>query len=106
MTTYTQVATLEEIRPGKTLRVVTGNKAVLLANVDGEIFAVDDLCSHEDFSLYRGCLKGEEVECSLHGARFNVRTGEPTHEPATCPIATYETRVDEETILIKLPAPE
>lgn len=104
MTTFTQVAKLDEIRPGKTLRVVIGNKAVLLANVDGDIFAVDDLCSHEDFSLYRGCLKGDEVECSLHGARFNVRTGEPTHEPAICPITTYETQVEDGAILVNLPA--
>ncbi|CAG0911627.1 unnamed protein product [Cyprideis torosa] len=100
MTQLTRIASLNDIYPGKTLRVMVGDKAVLLANVDGDIFAVDDLCSHEDFSLYRGCLKGDEVECSLHGARFNVRTGQPTHEPATCPIATYQVTIEGDDILL------
>lgn len=104
MTQSLPVAKLNEIPAGKTLRVVVEDTPVLLANVDGEIFAVDDRCSHEDFSLYRGCLKGEEVECSLHGARFNVRTGQPTHEPADCPIATYAVSIEGDQILVNINA--
>lgn len=102
MTQFVAVAKSDEIPVGKTLRVVVDSTPILLANVDGDFFAVDDRCSHEDFSLYRGCLKGEEVECSLHGARFNVRTGQPTHEPADCPIATYGVKVENEQILVNL----
>lgn len=102
MTQFVAVAKTGDIPKGKTLRVVVDGTPILLANVDGEFFAVDDRCSHEDFSLYRGCLKGEEVECSLHGARFNVRTGQPTHEPADCPIATYAINLDGEQILVDL----
>jgi len=90
---FETVARLEQIPPGKTLRVVVADRAVLLANVGGTIYAVDDLCTHEDASLSLGCLKGELISCTLHGSRFSVRTGEPQEPPATEPLRTYPVRV-------------
>jgi 3-phenylpropionate/trans-cinnamate dioxygenase ferredoxin subunit len=90
---FVAVAQVEELPPGTTRRVVVQDHPILLANVEGEIFAVDDMCSHEDSSLSLGCLKGELVSCTLHGSRFSVRTGQPMEEPAIEPLNRFGVRV-------------
>ena len=68
--------------------------------MDGDFYAVDDLCSHEDFPLSYGCLEGDKVKCSLHGSRFCLKTGVPQEEPADLPIATYPVKIAEGRIWI------
>ena len=97
---YVAVATAAEIQPGKTRRVVLDGHPVLLANVEGSYYAVDDMCTHEDSSLSLGCLKGDLVSCTLHGSRFSVVTGEPMEEPATEPLKTWPIRVHDGEILL------
>ena len=93
---------INEIQPGKMKRVDGNNgKRILVCNVDGEFYAVDDMCTHEDASLYLGCLKGEQVQCSLHGGRFNVKTGEAVVEPAEIALQTYALQIREGRILVK-----
>lgn len=92
------------IKPGKTLRIKSGDFAILIANVEGEFYAVDDMCTHEDSSLYLGCLKGDLVQCSLHGGMFNVKTGEAVVEPATIPLRRYAVTVEEGELKVELPA--
>ena len=98
---YVVVGRLDEISPGMTKRVVVNGNPVLLANVDGTVYAVDDLCTHEDSSLSLGCLKGELVSCTLHGSRFSVITGEPQEEPATEALRTWAVRVADGSILLQ-----
>ncbi len=97
---------INEIQPGKMKRVEavnTGNgKRILVCNVDGKFYAVDDRCTHEDASLYLGCLKGERVQCSLHGGMFNVKTGEAVVEPAEFPLHTYPVHIENGRILLDL----
>jgi len=95
-----KAAEIDELKPGTIKRITAEGDAMLLCNVDGEYFAVADMCSHEDFSLSYGCLKGYDIECSLHGARFDVRTGEPTAEPAVESIATFPVVFMDQSILI------
>jgi len=95
-----KAAEIDELKPGSIKRITAEGEAMLLCNVDGEYFAVADMCSHEDFSLSYGCLKGYDIECSLHGARFDVRTGEPTAEPAEEAIATFPIVFVDKSILI------
>lgn len=97
---FVAVATTGEIPTGKMKKIVVVDRPILLANVDGTIYAVDDTCTHEDSSLYLGCLKGELVSCTLHGSRFNVRTGKPMEEPATEALQTYPVKIDGENVLI------
>jgi len=95
-----KAAEIDELKPGAIKRITADDGSMLLCNVGGEYFVVDDMCSHEDFSLSYGCLKGYDIECSLHGARFDVRTGEPTAEPAEEAIATFPIVFMDQSILI------
>jgi len=83
-------------------RVDIGGRRILLANVEGRLYAADDTCTHEEASLSTGFLKGELVKCPLHGSRFNVRTGEALEEPAEENLRTYPVRLEGERILIGL----
>ncbi|MDD5391470.1 MAG: non-heme iron oxygenase ferredoxin subunit [Thiothrix sp.] len=94
---------INEIKPGKTKRVEAGNgKRILVCNVGGEFFAVDDRCTHEDSSLYLGCLKGDRIHCSLHGGEFSVKTGEALAEPAEVALQTYQVSIEDGRIFITL----
>ncbi|RVU83286.1 non-heme iron oxygenase ferredoxin subunit [Leucothrix sargassi] len=95
-----KVAELDELKSGAIKRITTNGEALVLCNVDGEYFAVKDLCTHEDFPLSYGCLKGHSIECSLHGARFDVRTGEPTAEPGEDAIKTYPVVIHENAVYL------
>ena len=75
MSEYTKVASLSELSSGEMKMVTLGEEDILLANVDGKIHAVSDLCSHADASLSDGYIEEGEVECPLHGSRFNLTTG-------------------------------
>ena len=99
---FIKLAELDEIRPGHLLKIQHEGVAYLLANVEGTIYATDDLCSHEDASLSTGALKGECVSCPLHGSRFNVRTGEPIENPATETIRTFPVRVENNKVMIRV----
>jgi len=94
------VCTIQDIPEGKMKRFSVNNHDILLCHVGGSFYCVDDMCTHEDASLYLGCLKGEEIQCSLHGGRFNVVTGEPTVEPAEVPLKTYKTIIDNKQLFL------
>ncbi len=74
---------------GRMLRIEAFGTRLLLANVDGKLYAIADTCSHEDASLSLGALAGDSVKCPLHGSRFCLRTGAPLDEPAELPVACY-----------------
>lgn len=101
-TTFIDVTSASNLPPGKTKKFTTDNGNILLANVDGTVYAVDDMCTHEDSSLSLGCLKGELISCTLHGSRFNVRTGEPMEEPATEALQCYKVRIQNNRIEVSL----
>lgn len=99
-TDFTPVAQLNDLKTGKMLRVNVGEQNILLANVEDEIYAVEDMCSHEDASLYNGALKGRCVECPLHGSHFDLKTGEPQQEPATEAIKTFAVKIENDQIWV------
>ena len=99
---FIEAGNTNEIKLGKMKRIEAGDKAILVCNVNGEFYAVDDMCTHEDSSLYLGCMKGDLVQCSLHGARFNVKTGEPMEEPAEVPLQTYALKIEGDKILVSV----
>ena len=98
-----KITEAEIINPGQMLGIMIENKHILLANIDGDIYAIDNQCSHEDALLYNGALKGDCVECPLHGSRFSFKTGQPMEEPATEPVQTYSVNRKPDGIYITLP---
>jgi len=102
---YVRIAAPADIPPGTLKRFRVNGHDFLVANVDGTHYAVDDTCSHEDFSLSYGCLEGDRVKCSLHGSRFCLKTGQPQEEPADEPIGTYRLQVEDDGLWLDPSAP-
>jgi len=97
---YVRVARRAEIPPGSIVRVEAGGHVIAVANVDGEFFAIDDTCSHEEASLSEGGLTGDVVVCARHGARFNVKNGRVLSLPAVRSVATYAVKVEGDDVLV------
>lgn len=98
---WVAVATTEDIGPGEGFRVEIDEVPVAIWNVEGVFYATDDTCSHEESSLVEGDLWGEVIECALHGAQFDVTTGEVLSLPAVFPIKTYPIKVEGSTIYVE-----
>ena len=90
---WEKVARAGELAPGQMKRITPGGKRLLLCNAGGRLHAVDEMCSHEDYSLFLGCIQDGKIKCSLHGSYFDLDTGEPTVEPAREPICTYPVEI-------------
>lgn len=98
------VARAEEVPPGRTIRVWVNDEPVGIYNIGGELFAIGDTCTHEDFSLTDGeLIEDHEVECALHGSRFDLRTGRALCMPATGAVPTFRVWVDNGEIKIEAP---
>ena len=97
---FVKVAQLTDVPPGRTKEVVVGGARLLLCNVDGHLYAVGDVCTHDNGPLGQGQLNAHEIECPRHGARFDVRSGKVTCLPAIIPIPTYEAKVEGADILV------
>ncbi len=83
------IADEHELQPGQMKKIDINGRKLLLANAEGRFYVVDEMCSHEDFSLYLGCIQGKKIKCSLHGSFFNLENGEALDEPACEAIGTY-----------------
>jgi 3-phenylpropionate/trans-cinnamate dioxygenase ferredoxin subunit len=97
---WIEVASTDEIPPGGMKRVEIAGQRYLIAHTEGAYYAVDDQCSHEDISLYLGCIQGDMIKCSLHGSRFSLKTGEAMEEPATEPIGSYAVKCENNRVYI------
>ncbi len=100
--TASPVAKLSEIAPGTTRRVTIGAENVLLCNVAGEIYAIEDVCTHDGGALGQGRLEGCTIMCPRHGAFFDVTTGAALTLPAILPVGTFAVRVDGDDIFVEL----
>jgi 3-phenylpropionate/trans-cinnamate dioxygenase ferredoxin subunit len=98
MAEFVKVATKGEVPPGTMKAVDVDGAQVLVCNVGGEFYAVHDECTHECFPLSEGTLEGHSVICMLHGARFDIRSGEILELPAYEPLKTYDVRVNGEEV--------
>ena len=98
---YEKVANKQDLQEGGLLKVEPGGKPVALSMVNGEVYAIDAVCSHEGGPLEEGTLDGYEVECPWHGSKFDVRTGEVKNPPAETPQSVYEVKVENNDILVR-----
>ena len=96
------LCTKDDFNETNMLEVIHENHSYLVAKVDKEYFAVDNMCSHENSELILGCLKDKSIKCSLHGSYFDLETGKPLNEPADEPIKTYPTVIKDNNICIEI----
>ncbi len=103
---FVKMASLDKLPPGEMMHVEIGGTGILLANLDGKIQACGDVCPHQFSQLSYGDIDGAEVSCPLHGAKFNLITGEqlPGKYSEFGPVQVFEVRLEGSDILLKRPA--
>jgi 3-phenylpropionate/trans-cinnamate dioxygenase ferredoxin subunit len=106
--TEERVLSTADLAPGEACRVLVGGLPICLVHAeDGNFYAVDDRCSHEEAELSDGWCSGTEIECPRHNAMFDLRTGAPTSLPAVDAVATHAVAVrgDDVFVTVDVEAP-
>lgn len=103
---FYEIASVEDLPVGERLYLEIGTDSIVLFNLAGEIYAIADVCSHDDGPLGDGILEGYQIICPRHGARFDIRTGEVLSLPAVVDIPAYPVRVVNGKILLGVPVNE
>ena len=99
-----EICPLAALPRGEARRVDADPPIAVFHTDDGEVFAIDDTCTHQDASLADGWLEGCEVECPLHASKFDLRTGAVDSPPAKLPVRTHEVVVEDGVIHVRLSA--
>jgi 3-phenylpropionate/trans-cinnamate dioxygenase ferredoxin component len=89
-----EICPLEALAHGEGRRIETDPPIAVFRTDDGEVFAIDDTCTHQDASLADGWLDGDAIECPLHASCFNLRTGAVDAPPAKLPVRTHQVVID------------
>jgi len=79
-----------------------GELRLAVCRVEGAFYAVEDVCTHDDGPLGEGCLRGHEIECPRHGARFDVRTGAVTRMPAAAPVESFDVVEEDGELFVEI----
>lgn len=100
------IGKLSDFPEGKMKKVFVEGRELLIANIRGDIYSIDDVCTHEECSLADGFLQGEVVTCPCHLAQFNVKTGSVLQNPATGdviePEPTFKIKVENEKVFVEV----
>ena len=101
MSDWTRICAQSELLPGERRVADVDGVPVAVFNIDGELYAIEDVCTHDGGELASGTLDGYEVECPRHGARFDVRTGAARCPPAYEPTAKFPLKVEAGSIFVR-----
>lgn len=88
--------------PGKPVRIEKNGEPLCVTRIGDEVFAIGDTCSHADASLAEGDISDFKIECWLHGAEFDLRTGEALTPPAVAPVKSYSVTVDGDSVTVEM----
>ena len=99
---WQKVADESDVEPDEPLRVRVGSAQIALCNVDGTIYAIDNICTHEYAELSDGFIEGDCIECPLHQAQFHIPTGQALGPPADEDLATYPVKVEDGAVYVRL----
>lgn len=102
LTNWVNVCKLNNLKKGEMIDFDYGDKKILLANLDGKIYASDRICTHADADLSTGILTEEGVTCPLHLSTFNLKTGVPENLPAEIPLKIYNVKIEQNEIYIEV----
>lgn len=92
---FVKVAESKDIEPSSMKAVDVAGEKVCIINIEGNYYAIGNVCTHVGGPLDEGTLEGYEVECPWHGSKFDVRTGEPTKPPARQAVSKYEVKIQD-----------
>ncbi len=90
---YIPVGSVDELKQGERLFIEIDGKPIVILNINGEYYAIGDVCSHDDGPVGEGTVEGYEITCPRHGAHFDIRTGKVLALPAFVDIPAYPIRV-------------
>jgi 3-phenylpropionate/trans-cinnamate dioxygenase ferredoxin subunit len=102
---FERACALTDVPDEGVIQVEVGGVEVAVVKSCGQVFAVRDECSHAQIQLSEGEVEECEIECWLHGSRFDLRTGEPTSLPAYEPVPVYPVRIDGDDVLVDVKNP-
>ena len=106
---FERVCARSEVPEDGALRVELTDLDIAVIDFDGELYAIEDACSHAAVELSDGAVEefdgAPTIECALHGSCFDLRTGAPTNLPATEPVPVYPVRVEGDDVLVDVDAP-
>ncbi|MDT3396073.1 non-heme iron oxygenase ferredoxin subunit [Streptomyces sp. B1866] len=94
MSAFERVCALSELEEDTPRRVELDGVPVSVVRTEGEVFAINDICSHANVSLSEGEVADCAIECWLHGSSFDLRTGKPSSLPATRPVPVYPVKIE------------
>ena len=97
-----KIATVDEVAPGEVRQYQVEDRPVALCNVNGEFHAFEDICTHQFVHLSEGELVGRELKCPLHGAKFDVTTGQALSLPAVKAVPKHEVKVEDGNVYVTL----
>lgn len=100
---WLQVALTSDLAPGQMKPVTVDDEPLVLCNVEGNFYAFQDRCSHQELPLDGGTLCGKTLTCPWHGAKFDVTTGAALAMPAVTPIVTYPVKVEGNAVFVEIP---
>ncbi len=105
MTTTERIGPLDDLKPGTATQVIIGEHRIALVRIDDDVYALGDVCSHQDVSLSEGDVYSDEksIECWKHGSTFSLADGSAESLPATKPVPVYEARVVDGQIEVTVP---
>ena len=93
---------MDQLQSGVPVKLEKGGKTICVTRIGSEVFAIDDTCTHSEASLSEGEVTGFKIECWLHGAEFDLRTGEAITLPANISLATYPVKIDANSITVEI----
>jgi 3-phenylpropionate/trans-cinnamate dioxygenase ferredoxin subunit len=102
MAEWVDVAPANELPPGNRKVVYTEIGPIAVFNLAGELFAIEDICTHDGGELASGACDGDQIICPRHGARFCIRTGKVLAPPAYEDIETFPVRIENETVQVDI----
>ena len=100
--TYQKVCNVNDLEENQTIVVETKGKNILITKINGELFAVENNCTHENLPLDGGQVFKGQIQCPHHGARFDIKTGKPTQFPAVVDLKTYKVKVENKNVMVAL----
>ncbi len=100
-----RVCSVADVAPDSAISVEVGRTEVAIVHSNGRFYAIADECSHASIPLSEGDVGDGEIECYLHGSRFDLATGEPLGLPATEPVAVYPCHVSGNDVLVDVTSP-